>query len=122
VVSALITGPRFPVEAIAGGALARAAAIALPAIVPYAGGPAGAGAWTRGVGFGRGLAAITVAGVIGVLAIGPAVGAMAVACVAVVVGLGRWSRRRLGGATGDTLGATVEASEALALAAALAVR
>ena len=53
VASALVAGPRFPLEAIAAGALARAAAILALGTTPYAGGASGTGAWTRGVGLGR---------------------------------------------------------------------
>ncbi|HJQ72699.1 MAG TPA: adenosylcobinamide-GDP ribazoletransferase [Actinomycetota bacterium] len=45
-----------------------------------------------------------------------------VIAVAAVAGLiRRWSRRHLGGMTGDTLGATAELSETMALVAALSV-
>jgi cobalamin synthase len=45
---------------------------------------------------------------------------LAVAVVAIV--LGWWSRGRLGGATGDVFGATIELGETFALVAALAAR
>jgi adenosylcobinamide-GDP ribazoletransferase len=121
VLSALVHGPRFPFEVIAAGALGRAIAIGLLATTPYAGGAGGTGAWTRDVGVGRCLAAVGVATAIGVAAIGSAFGAMVIAG-AVVAGLvGRWSRRHLGGMTGDTLGATAELSETVALTVALAI-
>jgi adenosylcobinamide-GDP ribazoletransferase len=122
VLSALVAGPRFPVEAIAAGALGRTAAIALIAAVPYAGSASGAGEWTRRVTLGRCVVGIAVASAIGILAAGWAFGAMAAVCLIVTVVVGRWSSRRLGGVTGDTLGAAAELTETLALTAALAVR
>ena len=122
VLSALVAGPRFPVEAIAAGALGRAVAIALVTALPYAGATAGAGAWTRGIGRGPALVGIVIASAIGILAVGWAFGVMAAAGLAIAGVIGRWSRRHLGGVTGDTLGAAAELTETLALTAALAVR
>ncbi|MCD6022978.1 MAG: cobalamin synthase [Actinomycetia bacterium] len=121
VLAALVTGPRFPFEAIAAGALGRAAAIALLATTPYAGGAGGTGAWTRDVGVGRCLAAVGVATGIGIFAVGPLFGAMVIGGAAVAGLIRRWSRRSLSGMTGDTLGATAELSETMALVAALAI-
>lgn len=121
VLSALVAGPRFPLAAIAAGALGRAASVALLATTPYAGGADGTGAWTRGVGLGRGLASAALAVTIGLVAVGPALGAMVIAVAAVAGLIRRWSRRHLGGMTGDTLGATAELSETAALVTALAV-
>ncbi|HWL90248.1 MAG TPA: adenosylcobinamide-GDP ribazoletransferase [Actinomycetota bacterium] len=120
VVSALVAGPRFPLEAIAAGALGRAVAIALMTGLPYVG--TGTGAWSRGSPFAPCLAGIGIASILGVFAVGPAFGPMAVAAVVVAAVVGRWSHRSLGGATGDTLGAAVELTETLALTAALALR
>lgn len=122
VLSALVTGPRFPIEAIAAGALGRVAAIALVALVPYAGSEAGAGAWTRGMGRGPALVGIAIGSTIGLLTVGWPFGWMAVVAVGVAAIVGGWSRRRLGGVTGDTLGATAELTETLALTAVLVVR
>ena len=123
VLSALVAGPRFPVEAIAAGALGRAAAIALMTTLPYAGRPgSGTGRWTLDVAFGPCLIGVVSAMVVGVLTVGPAFGAMAAAGVVVAAIVGRWSSRRLGGVTGDTLGAAAELTETLALTAALALR
>ena len=122
VVSALVAGPRFPVEAIAAGALGRAAMIALMTALPYAGPDSGTGGWTRGVGLGPCLVGLVSVSVVGVLAVGPMFGAMALAAVAVATGVGRWSHRSLGGVTGDTLGATIELTETFAMTASLAFR
>jgi cobalamin synthase len=46
---------------------------------------------------------------------------MVIAGAVAVALIRRWSRRHLGGMTGDTLGATIELSESVALVAALAV-
>jgi adenosylcobinamide-GDP ribazoletransferase len=123
VFSALVAGPRFPVEAIAAGALGRAAAIALMTTLPYAGRRgSGTGRWTRDVALGPCLIGVFSAMVVGVLTVGPAFGAMAAAAVVVAAIVGRWSSRRLGGVTGDTLGAAAELTETLALTAALLIR
>lgn len=121
VLSALVVGQRFPFEAIAAGALGRAAVIVALTTTPYSGGASGTGAWTRGVGIGRCLAAAVVASAIGLVAVGPAFGAMVISGAAAVGFIRRWSRRHLGGMTGDTLGATAELSETVALVAVLAV-
>lgn len=122
VMSALVAGPRFPVEAVAAGALGRAAAIALMTALPYAGSESGTGGWTRRPGIGPLLVGIASASALGILTVGPVFGAMAAGAVVVVAVVGRWSHRRLGGVTGDTLGATAELTETLALGVGLALR
>jgi adenosylcobinamide-GDP ribazoletransferase len=122
VMSALVAGPRFPVEAIAASALGRAAAVALMTTVPYAGAESGTGGWSRGAGLGPSLVGLSLAAAIGVLTVGPVFGAMTAAGVGVSAVVGWWSRRRLGGMTGDTLGAPVQLTETLALTTALALR
>ncbi len=120
VLSALVVGPRFPIEAIAAGALGRAASVALLATTRYAGGEDGTGSWTRDLGLGRCLASAGLAATIGVIAVGPAFGAMVIAGAATAGLIRRWSRRHLGGMTGDTLGATAELAETMALVVGLA--
>lgn len=122
VLSAFVTGPRFPIEAVAASALGRAAAIALIAAVPYAGPDSGTGGWTRSAGVGRCLVGIAMGAAIGILTVGWAFGAMAATGLVIAVIVGRWSSRRLSGVTGDTLGAAAELTETLALTAALVVR
>jgi len=122
VMSALVAGPRFPIEAIAAGALGRAAAIALMTAFRYASPGSGTGGWTRGVGLGAPLLGIASAAALGILTVGPAFGAMAAAAVVIGTLVGRWSGRRLGGVTGDSLGAAAELTETLALTAGLAFR
>ena len=51
---------------------------------------------------------------------GLATPAMVIGGLVVVLALGRWSTRRLGGATGDVFGAAVELVETLAIVAAVA--
>jgi adenosylcobinamide-GDP ribazoletransferase len=120
VLSALVAGPRFPIEAVAAGALGRAVAIALMTALPYAG--SGTGSWSRGMSFAPCLGGVATASALGVVIVGPPFGAMVAVAVIVAVFVGRWSHRRLGGMTGDTLGAGVELTETLALTAALALR
>jgi adenosylcobinamide-GDP ribazoletransferase len=121
VLSALVAGPRFPFDVIAAGALGRAAAIVALGTAPYAGGASGTGAWTRGIGLGRCLVAVAVGSAVGLVTAGFAFGAMVIAGAIAVALIRRWSRQHLGGMTGDTLGATIELSETVALVAALAV-
>ena len=110
----------FPWPAIAAGALARVAPIALAWRLPYAGG--GSGVWTEGVGLGTTAAASALALVIAVPSARLATAGMVAAVGIVTAGAGRWSKRRLGGATGDVFGATAELGETVALLAAVAMR
>jgi adenosylcobinamide-GDP ribazoletransferase len=110
----------FPWEVVAAGAVSRIAPIAMAWRLKYVG--AGTGGWTDGI-HGRVVAATLVVGLaISIPTAGPATLGMTLAVAAVAIALGSWSRRRLGGTTGDVLGATVELGETLALVAALAAR
>jgi adenosylcobinamide-GDP ribazoletransferase len=120
VVAGLLIGGRFPVELVAAAALGRGSALALAATLPYTGG--GTGSWLGGVDRGRCGAALAIGIVVGALALGWTFVGMLASSVLVTLILARWPSRRLGGATGDVFGAASEASETLALAAALAIR
>ena len=104
-------------------AVARAAASALSATLPYAR-EQGAGAALVGGGQRLERLAVAVATAI-VVALACArlrglLAVLAVALVALVVG--RLAQRRIGGVTGDILGATIELAECAALVALLAGR
>jgi adenosylcobinamide-GDP ribazoletransferase len=117
----------FPWAIVGVGAAARVAPIALAWRLPYVGG--GTGGWTKGVHAGTTATATALAFIVVVVAslapdpsAAPAtVVAVSAAVVGVTIGLGRWSRRRLGGVTGDVFGAAVELGETAGLTAALAI-
>jgi len=110
----------FPWEVVAAGSISRVAPIAMAWRLPYLGG--GSGGWTDGIGSGTAAAALVIGLAISIPSAGLATPAMALAVTVVAMVLGRWSRRRLGGATGDVFGATIELGETFALVAALAAR
>jgi adenosylcobinamide-GDP ribazoletransferase len=109
----------FPWAVVAAGALSRTGAVALAWRVPYAGGRSGG--WIRSVGPGATAAAAAIALAIGVASAGFATAGMVVAVGVVAGTIAWWSGRRLGGVTGDGLGAAIELGETLALAAAVAM-
>jgi adenosylcobinamide-GDP ribazoletransferase len=121
VLMALLPGPRFPLELLAAGALARVAPLALAAALPYSTPEGGSGRWTRGVGLGGVVAAAAIASAVGIATVGPMFLAMLGAGALVTVLMGRWSAVHLGGVTGDVFGASAELTETLALTTALAI-
>jgi adenosylcobinamide-GDP ribazoletransferase len=105
---------------IVAAALARSAAVPLACFLPYARSDRGAGAVLSGrVSPPAALGAAVLAAALALLLLGRHGAAMLAAAAAVTLALGLWYRRWLGGVTGDTLGATVEITETLALLVAL---
>jgi adenosylcobinamide-GDP ribazoletransferase len=106
---------------VAALALSRAAPLALAAALPYARPGAGTGrliaesltAW-------RALAGIALAVAVAVAAAGVRAAAMVACLVVVAGGLGLYARSRLGGVTGDVMGAAIQLTATLALIAATA--
>jgi adenosylcobinamide-GDP ribazoletransferase len=107
---------------VAAGALSRAASPPLAAVLPYAGESAGPGSVLSGR---LGAAAASVAAALGVaiaVAVAGTTGLVLAGAVAVsTVCLGVVFRRRLGGVTGDCLGAATELGETIALVVAVAL-
>jgi adenosylcobinamide-GDP ribazoletransferase len=114
----LVTG--FPWPVVAAGALPRVAPVAMAWRLPYAGG--GTGTWTNHIGSAPVVLASVVAIAIAIPSAGMSTLGMvpSVAICATVVGW--WSTQRLGGITGDGIGAAIELGETLAIAVAVAVR
>jgi adenosylcobinamide-GDP ribazoletransferase len=114
----MVTG--FPWEVVAAGSISRVAPIAMARRLRYRGG--GCGGWTGSIGGGAAAAAFVIGLAISVPSAGPSTAAMVIAVAVVAIVLGSWSRRRLGGVTGDVFGATIELGETFALVAAVAAR
>ncbi len=110
----------FPWEVVAACAISRVAPIALAWRLPYVGG--GSGGWTNDIGGASTGAAFVIALAISIPAAGLATPGMALAVAVVAIAFGAWSKRRLGGATGDVYGAAVELGETVALVVAVAAR
>lgn len=122
VLTSLVAGPRFPLELLAAGVLARVTPLALAMALPYISPDGGSGRWTRGVGPGVLLGAMAIASAVGIATIGQVFLAMLGTGALVTALLGRWSAVHLGGVTGDVFGASAELTETLALTVALAIR
>ena len=110
----------FPWEVVAVGAISRVAPIGLAWALPYVG--AGSGGWTDRMGPGALLIALGIALAIGIPTAGLSTLGVVLAVALVAVLLGAWSRRRLGGVTGDVFGAAVELGETMGLLAIVAWR
>ncbi len=134
-ISAVVLGLLLQVSAIAslpGGsvlptlvavhAVARAAPLVLAAVHRYAGGDGTGRAFVAGIRWPRAAAGIGITAAVAVAAAGTA-GLGMLGCLAVVTaGIGIAARRRLGGVTGDVLGAAVELTLVAGLVLAAAVR
>jgi len=107
---------------VVAAALARAVPLALASSLPYAraGAPGAGRLLTDRLTRRRAAVGIVVAGVIATLLLGAEAVPLLAITAATAVFLLRSFRRRLGGVTGDTLGASVEISETLALVVAAA--
>jgi adenosylcobinamide-GDP ribazoletransferase len=103
-------------------ALSRAAPLPLAAALPYARAGTGTGRllaeWT---GVRRAAIGVALAIAIAVAAVGPAAAALTACLAAVTVATGMLASRRLGGVTGDVMGAATELTATVALTVAVAL-
>jgi adenosylcobinamide-GDP ribazoletransferase len=100
---------------VAAFALSRAVALPLAAALPYARAGAGTGRLLDGAGAGPAAAGVVVACAIAAVAVRLDAVALIVCVAAVTVLVGLLARRRLGGVTGDVMGAAIELSATCAL-------
>jgi adenosylcobinamide-GDP ribazoletransferase len=119
-VAALLPGRDALLALVAAGTVSRAAPLPLAVALPYAR-EAGLGASVERTSLLQAAVGVALALAVAVVALGVdgLVLAAVAAGAAVVVGL--WARRRLGGFTGDVLGAATELAETAALVAAASV-
>jgi adenosylcobinamide-GDP ribazoletransferase len=111
-----LAGDGAVLPVVAAFALSRAAPLPLAAALPYARpGPGTGRALTDHLGPGGAAAGVALATVIAAATTGPWAAAT-LACAAAVAGaIGLLARKRLGGVTGDVMGAAIELSATLAL-------
>jgi adenosylcobinamide-GDP ribazoletransferase len=101
---------------VAAYVVSRAMQVELASSLPYARAEGGtAGAFVSGAGWPYRLTSFVMAAVILGVLLGPAGIVSLLAGMAIAHALGQWSRLRLGGVTGDVLGATSEWVEAVLL-------
>jgi adenosylcobinamide-GDP ribazoletransferase len=115
-VAVLLDRGGAPAALVAAGALSRAASAPLAAVLPYARAEGGPGSVLTGRVGAVGATGTVLVGIALAVAVAGASGAIAAGAVAIVVVVtGLVYARWLGGATGDTLGATTEVGETVAL-------
>jgi adenosylcobinamide-GDP ribazoletransferase len=121
--AAALAALRHPLPAtIAALALSRAVALPLAAALPYARPTPGTGlVFGEGMRWPRAIAAMLIAAAIAVLAVGTRALALIAAAAVIGAAVGLLARRRLGGITGDTLGAAIELTATTCLLVAAAV-
>jgi adenosylcobinamide-GDP ribazoletransferase len=120
--SALVERDDAFLPLVAAAALARATAVPLACLLPYARPHRGVGGVLSGrVSVPMAIGTAMLAAALALLLLGWRGAAIVAAVTAVTLALGLGYRRWLGGVTGDTLGATVEITETLVLLVALAV-
>lgn len=107
---------------VAAFALSRAAPLPLAAALPYARAGTGAGRLlAERTGARRAVVGVALAVAIAAAAVGPEAAALTVCLAAVTVAIGVLASRRLGGVTGDVMGAATELTATLALTVAVAL-
>jgi adenosylcobinamide-GDP ribazoletransferase len=107
--------------ALCAGAASRVVPLALSVALPYARAGGGLGRALRTSGFARCLAAVAIAALICIGFEGTDGAILLGVAGAVAVVAGAFAFRRLGGITGDVLGAAAELAETAALVAAVAL-
>jgi adenosylcobinamide-GDP ribazoletransferase len=121
-IAALIGRPHGLLYLVAAGALSRSAAVALGVLLPPARAHAGLTSVLEGVKPWRAIVAAAIGVLVAIACIGPAGIVLAAAGSALAALWGWHCIRRLGGMTGDTLGAASEGVELLVLVAGTAMR